>query len=154
MVKSLSLRGAGCVTLVSAALVLTACGGGGGSTPVASSDTSPVASPVTVPVTSTDTGTLATPASTLTVAQYKVLRGASVDGGAVAADAAEQAALRAEDIALAVGETQQFSSLENTVVLPPLNRASLRALGAAASGESLAQLAAHFDLAPTPAAAA
>ena len=162
MIKSSSLRGAACVTLVSAALVMTACGGGGeggGSTSVASSDTGPVTSPVagavTVPVTSTDTGALVTPASTVTVAQYQVLRNASVEGSAVAPDASQQTALRADDIALAVSDMrQQLVGDGNLVVLPPLNHASLRALGAAARGDSLAQLTAHFDLAPTPVAAA
>lgn len=124
------------------AVVLSGCSGGGGGSAAS------------------------TPASsTVTIAEYNAQRNATVSAAAtVEPDAATQTALVAANYHLAVAELSlelqdgYFGALGwysgNAAVVPPLTYAALRAIGAAANGDSLAEITNHFDLAPTPYAAA
>lgn len=90
---------------------------------------------------------------TATLPQYQAWQASTTQvAGGVVPDAAALAALVAAQQQRAVAQLlADLASVANGAVVPPLTDAALRSLGAAASGDSLAQIsAAGFDLAPTP----
>jgi hypothetical protein len=123
------------------AFLLVACGGG---------------SQVTAPATgaaSVSAGAPAVVPLTVTVPEYLTLRGSSAVAGAEQApDAAALAALASANRKLAVNQLSAALAEpgSNPASVPPLTYAALRALTAAASGDTLAQISASgFDVAPS-----
>ena len=121
--------------LASMTLGLAGCSGGGGSS--SSANTTP---------------------TLVTLPEYQALRANTVSTAAsTVPDAATMEALVAANNSMAVEQLRISLALEaygysagNTVAAPPLTYAALRTLGAAASGDSLAEISSHFDLAPSP----
>ena len=136
-------RIAACAALVGSAMGLAGCGGGAAGS---------------LPDDAGRSSASATRASSVTVPEYQLLRArtATVAGG-VLPDATAMAALQAENHHLAVAQMQASDLIRgytNRAVVPTLTYATLRSLGAAASGDSLAEISSRFDLAPTPYVAA
>ncbi len=136
-------RIAACAALVGSAVGLAGCGGGAAGS---------------LPEDAGRSSASATRASSVTVPEYQLLRArtATVAGG-VLPDATTMAALQAENHHLAVAQLQASDLIRgytNYAVVPALTYATLRSLGAAASGDSLAEISSRFDLAPTPYVAA
>lgn len=123
--------------------LLAGCGGGG-------STASSV--PITVVSNSSDP-----PPDFVTLPQYKALRETvvTVMGGEVPS-ASEQTALLAANYATVAEQLSPSLSTPgaNAVVVPPLTELLARTLGAAASGETLAQIKSKYDIAPAPYVAA
>ena len=133
--------------------LLTGCGGGSGAdvstVNVIRSDGSSVA------VTAVSPPSVGVP-ERVTIPEYKALRAsvAAVSGG-TAPDAATLARLTTANQQFAAAQVlADLLSDANALVVPPLTQAVLRSLASAASGDTLVQITAAFDVTSSPAVAA
>ncbi len=153
MTSTFMARSTLCGALLS--LALAGCGGGGsGSTPA--TETPSAGTPVSPspaassPEGSAGTGSPAASASVVTLPSYVALRQASNTAPATPAADVSAGLLAANQHAAVEHLNQVLPGNDNVAVVPPLTLAVLRSLGAAASGNSLAEIGKLFDLAPTP----
>jgi len=158
MSNRLPRRSAVCV-LAGLAMVLAGCNDeAAGDSPVESTPPSVSVAPSapatpSAPASPSVPGTSSAAPVSATVPEYKALRastgplvgGAAPDAAALAAMAADNRDWAVAQLLPDVGDVNY-----NPAVIPALTYAVLRSLGAAADGDSLAQINSHFDLATPP----